>query len=90
MHGGGSRTIAIKGYVNFQSLDWAPDSKSLFIGSPGPSGAVLLHVNLDGEANSIWQQPQLSNTWGVPSPDGRHLAMLGMSWDANVWIIDNF
>ncbi|HEV2732024.1 MAG TPA: hypothetical protein VGV15_18480, partial [Terriglobales bacterium] len=74
----------------FLSLDWAPDSKSLYVGSSGPTGARLLHVGLDGETQPIWQQPQLSFTWGVPSPDGRHVAMLGISFDSNVWIIDNF
>jgi WD40 repeat protein len=90
VHSGQSRTVAIKDYVNLRSLDWAPDSKALFIGSAGPGGARLLHVDLNGYVQSIWQQPQLSYTWGLPSPDGRHLAMLGVSRDANVWIIDNF
>ena len=88
--GGEARTVAVKGYVNLDSLDWAPDSKSIFVGTWGPSGATVLHIDLNGNAQPIWHQPQPNQTWGIPSPDGHHLAMYGVSADANVWMIDNF
>ena len=28
-------------------------------------------------------------TWGIPSPDGRHIAISGVSAEANAWMIDN-
>ena len=28
--------------------------------------------------------------WGVPSPDGRHLAMLGWTRNSNVWMLEGF
>ena len=28
--------------------------------------------------------------WGAPSPDGRHLAILGGTQDSNVWMLENF
>ena len=90
VRGGGTRTIAIHGYVNLRSMDWAPDSKSMFIASSGPSGLVLLRVNVDGSARPVWQQSRSNDIWGIPSPDGRHLALSGFSSDANVWMIDNF
>jgi hypothetical protein len=88
--GGQARTVTVKGYVHLISCDWAPDSKSVFVGTWGPAGAAVLHIDMEGNAQSIWQQPVPSTTWGIPSPDGRHLAMYGTSWDANVWMIDNF
>jgi Tol biopolymer transport system component len=88
--GGQSRTITVKGYTNLSSLDWAPDSKSVFVATWGPSGATVLHIDLSGNVQPIWHQRQPSQTWGIPSPDGRHLAMYGVSADANVWMIDNF
>ena len=88
--GGEARTITVKGYTNLGSLDWAPDSKSVFVGTWGPSGTTLLHFDLNGNVQPVWHQPQPNQTWGIPSPDGRHLAMLGVSADANVWMIDNF
>jgi len=91
--GGEARTVTVKGYVNLNSICWAQDSKSLFVGTSGSIGATLLHVELDGNARPIWQQPyagERDGTWGIPSPDGRHLTVLGQSAEANVWMIDNF
>jgi eukaryotic-like serine/threonine-protein kinase len=91
--GGQARTVTVKGYVNLNSLDWAPDSKSMFVGTSGPAGSTLLHIDLNGNAHPIWRQPYRGGsygTWGIPSPDGRRLAVLGLSAEANVWMIDNF
>jgi serine/threonine protein kinase/Tol biopolymer transport system component len=88
--GGQARTVTVKGHIHLISCDWAPDSKSLFVGTSGPAGSTLLRIDLEGNAQPVWQQPMPSTTWGVPSPDGRHLAMFGTSIDSNVWMIDNF
>ena len=88
--GGKSQTITLKGHFLLCSLEWAHDSKSLFVGSERADGSAVLHVDLDGRAQAIWQQTQPDPTWGVPSPDGRHLAMHGTSVNANVWMIDHF
>jgi Tol biopolymer transport system component/predicted Ser/Thr protein kinase len=90
LHGDGTRTITVPGYLNLRSLDWAPDSKSIFMGTSGPGGSVLLHVKLDGSVQPVWQQSHSAQIWGIPSPDGRHIALSGRSADANVWMIDNF
>jgi hypothetical protein len=29
-------------------------------------------------------------TWGVSSPDGKHLAISGGNFDSNVWMIEDF
>jgi hypothetical protein len=88
--GSEARTITTKGYVNLDSLDWAPDSRSVFVDTWGPSGTTVLHIDLSGNVQPIWHQLQPIQTWGIPSPDGRHLTMFGESVDANVWMIDNF
>jgi Tol biopolymer transport system component len=88
--GGQARTVTVKGYVILNSCDWAPDSKSVFVGTYGPAGTTLLRIDLDGNSQPVWQQPEPTQTWGVPSPNGRHLAVFGTSRDANVWMIDNF
>jgi hypothetical protein len=87
---GEARTVTVEGYVNLTSLDWAPDSKSLFVGTWGPGGAVLLHVDVTGTAQALWQQAGPGQIWGIPSPDGRHVAIGGSSEDANIWMIDDF
>ena len=90
LDGGPAEIVTIKGYSDLQDLFWAMDSQSLFVSTGGPGGATLLHVDLNGHAQPIWQRPQTSWTWGFPSPDGRHLAIVADSSEANVWMISNF
>jgi serine/threonine protein kinase len=88
--GGQTRTITVKGNSELMELNWAIDSQSMFVSAVEPGAATLLHVDLNGDAQPVWQQPQPKLTWGFPSPDGRHLAILGTSSEANVWMIGNF
>jgi serine/threonine protein kinase len=90
LRGGETHTTPVRGYLNLRSLDWAPDSKSMFISTSGPGGALLLRVNLDGAARPVWQQSHSDQIWGIPSPDGKQIALKGTSLDTNVWMIDNF
>jgi len=85
-----TRTVFVKGYFNLESLEWAPDSKSLFVAAKGPNGATLLRIGLNGKLQPIWQQPQANQIWGIPSPDGRHIAIHADSVEADVWMLSNF
>ena len=85
-----ARTIHINGYSDLTDLNWAVDSRSLFVSSLGPAGATLLHVDLEGNAQPIWQQPQTTSFWGFSSPDARHLAISSESRETSVWMISNF
>lgn len=86
----GGQTITIKGHSDLLDLNWAIDSQSLFVSTLQPGGATLLHIGLDGDVRSVWQQPRSTHAWGIPSPDGRHLAMVGAGSESNVWMIGNF
>jgi eukaryotic-like serine/threonine-protein kinase len=88
--GGQTRTITVKDYHDLMDLNWATDSQSMFVSTLEPGSASVLHVDLNGEAQPVWQQPQSVFTWGFPSPDGRHLAILGSNSESNAWMIDNF
>ena len=90
LSGGPTRTITINGYSDILEFYWAIDSESMFVSTLAPGGAILLHVSLSGEAQPIWHRPQSSHTWGFPSPDGRHLAILNSNSESNVWMINNF
>lgn len=88
--GGQAHTVTVKGYVYLGFLAWAADSNSVFVATLGPTGTTLLRIDLKGNAQPIWQQRLPWQTAGFPSPDGRHVAMYGTSFDANVWMIDDF
>jgi Tol biopolymer transport system component len=89
--GGQTRMIMIKSYSDLNFLNWAIDSQSMFVSAVGSGGGTLLHVDLNGNAQPIWQQPRTTALgWGLPSPDGRHLAISSESSEANVWMISNF
>jgi hypothetical protein len=54
------------------------------------TSATLLYIDLNGHAAAVWEQKGSLETWGVASPDGHHIAILGSTVDSNVWMIENF
>jgi hypothetical protein len=81
--------IIIKHWNNFVTLDWAADGKGLFMCSLQP-GAVLLHIDLLGNAHVLWEPHGEHMVYALPSPDGKHAAMPFVSADVNVWMMENF
>jgi Tol biopolymer transport system component len=89
--GGSDREITVKGWPNLTGLDWSPDGKGLYVGSASPQARTLLYVDLQGNANVLWQfKGRGGHIWGVPSPDGRYLAILGSVYNSNVWMLEGF
>ena len=90
LDGSAPRDVKVKGWASLNSLDWATDGKGFFASSQSPQGATLLHIDLEGNAQALWTQKGSFQTWGVPSPDGKSLAILGATIESNVWMIENF
>jgi Tol biopolymer transport system component len=91
MNGEKIRDIEVTGARALNALDWAADGKGFYSGARlVQSGAVLVHIDMTGRAEVIWKQPGAEQVWGVPSPDGKHLAILGATRDSNVWLMENF
>jgi serine/threonine protein kinase/Tol biopolymer transport system component len=88
--GGPTRTMTPTGHSDLMDLSWANDSQSMFVSTLEPGGATVLHVDLGGNAQPVWQQSQSAFVWGLPSPDGRRLAISGSNSEANAWMIYNF
>lgn len=88
--GGPDREITVKSWPNISGLDWSPDGRSLFCGSRSQQGATLLRVDLSGSATILWQYKGALRIGGLPSPDGRYLAIFVFSLHDNLWIIENF
>jgi len=89
--GGEPRDLVVNGWSGFsEGPDWTPDGKGFYVGISSPKGATLLYIDLIGHARAVWEQKGSFRIWGVPSPDGRHLAILGRTVDSNVWMLENF
>jgi WD40 repeat protein len=83
--------LAVRGWNSFWSVDWSADGNALFVSCQTSQDTTLLHVDLRGEATALWHQKlNFVGTKGMPSPDGRHLAVAGWTTDSNVWMIENF
>jgi Tol biopolymer transport system component len=89
--GGSDREIAVKGRPRLTSLNWSPNGKGLFCGSYSPQGSTLLYVDLKGDARVLLQHKSAFGVvGGVPSPDGRYVAILGGVLSGNVWMLEGF
>jgi eukaryotic-like serine/threonine-protein kinase len=90
LEGKPERSIEVQGWAGFNSVDWAADSKSFFVSCQAPTSATLLHVDVEGHASPLWDQRGAWKTWATASPNGRYLALLGMTSSSNVWMIENY
>jgi hypothetical protein len=73
-------------------LHWSPDGKGLYCGSHSPPEVnALLYADLKGIARIVEQYKGSGGyLWGIPSPDGRYLAILNTVFNSNVWILEGF
>jgi DNA-binding winged helix-turn-helix (wHTH) protein/Tol biopolymer transport system component len=93
-----AKEITVKGWNNFQSINWAADGTGLFVSSTTNTGASVLRVDLSGNAHVLWEQKgnigpgvaPCSAPWALPSPDGRHLAIYEWNISSNMWLLENF
>jgi Tol biopolymer transport system component len=79
------------GRGDLQTIAWMADGKGFFATSWQPTASNLLYVTLAGKVKPLLQSSrrQWINT-PAPSPDGKYLAFQALTWDSNVWIIENF
>jgi eukaryotic-like serine/threonine-protein kinase len=91
LRGADTQEFTVKGWREMDNVFWAADGRGLYFSSPTPLGAALLRSDLAGNVQVLYQQGGgIHQTSGIPSPDGRHLAMLGWSLNGNIWMMDNF
>jgi serine/threonine protein kinase len=88
--GGVKQEVVVKGWDFLKSVRWTANGTGLLVSSYGELGAVMLHLDLQGNARLLWEHPGVVDIYGVPSPDGRHLAMRGWNVDTSLWLMENF
>jgi eukaryotic-like serine/threonine-protein kinase len=84
------RDIIVKGWAGLNSVDWAADGRALFVSSQSPTSSTLLRVDMEGNATPLWDQRGAWRTWAIAAPNGRELAINGMTSGGNVWMIENY
>jgi eukaryotic-like serine/threonine-protein kinase len=83
--------VLVEGWTNLYNLNWAADGKGWYICNAAVTGgSTFLHVDLQGHATVLQLPENLNKFWGVPSPDGRHLAYSRTTFTANAWLLENF
>ena len=88
--------IVVKKLNLGDAFDWAADGKGIFIDNSTPEGLALTYLDLQGNTHTVWEQKGNASAsggqsiWGIPSRDGRHLAINGWTENSNVWIIEGF
>ena len=96
---GSTRTIQIPGWSVLSGIDWAADSKSMWVGvqvlggSPfgGMGACALLRVGLDARIKTMSNEGDVCFGYAIASPDGHRLALFGAKADSsNVWLLQNF
>jgi Tol biopolymer transport system component len=89
LRGQPSQVIQMNGLNKMLTLRWAADGKGLYV-SNGVHGGTLSYIDLHGRAHVLWGNYGGSWTVGLPSRDGRHLAILGSTPSSNIWMMENF
>jgi Tol biopolymer transport system component len=89
LHGAIETEIAASGAQRLVSLEWSADGTGFYCGDMQPDTERLLHVQRNGPSQVLWSQPFLVDLFGIPSPNGRHLATFKINESANVWMVEN-
>jgi hypothetical protein len=90
---GVAQEVVVKDWPRLFSVDWSADGAGLLIPSATSNWGtpVLLFVDLQGKAHVLWEGEKYGPLgWAIPSPDGRHLALMRYVGESNVWMIENF
>jgi serine/threonine protein kinase/Tol biopolymer transport system component len=89
-----SYDVVVQGGHQLGAISWAADGNGWFVSSRSEGSITLLFVDLKGQAQVLWRQSTLlrflSETWGVPSPDGRYIAFTASTLSGDAWMMENF
>jgi Tol biopolymer transport system component len=91
LQGQATKQLRVKGWSNLLLPSWAADGKNLFLFSDNLQGRTLLEVDMQGNAQFLWEVPGASGeASSVSSPNVQHLAICAWTLKTNMWMIENF
>ena len=76
-------------------IDWAADGRSIWVGGYMGRGSWgtrsgIINMDLNGRVTELIKGYSPVILGGVPSPDGRHLALRANTQSSNIWLLENF
>jgi hypothetical protein len=84
------RELQVKDSPSLLNSSWAADGRALFVSASISGGYSLLRVGLDGKVQPLIANHSHDALLGLPTPDGRKLAIMAGSYNQNVWTMENF
>ena len=93
LHGQIIRKIPSPSLGELDWLNWSADQNGFFVTRKSESGNELLYLDFQGKASSLRKCVGGSlggGCEGLPSPDGRHLAIVDIDLSNNMWMMENF
>jgi Tol biopolymer transport system component len=92
---GTERYIPVSAAGLIMGMDWAADSKSVWVSAYMGRGAWgsrsgVLTVDLAGRVRVVLEGLDLGIWFAIPSPDGRRLALFEHRHSSNMWLLENF
>jgi Tol biopolymer transport system component/DNA-binding winged helix-turn-helix (wHTH) protein len=85
---GSERSVAVRGWTGIESIDWDANSKGIWATTSDEKENALLHVDLQGNARTVWRPKNKIVGWAIPSRDGKRLALNIRSVSANAWMLE--
>lgn len=88
---GKTRDVKYGGDWSPSGFAWEADGNGLLVGKNATArhGTILMHMDLQGNLRHLWKTAS-SFASGIPSPDGRRLAIGVSTTESNVWMLENF
>ena len=91
------RIVPVPGWAEIGGIDWAADGKNIWVGANRRTSSfgrldisALLKIDLDGTISTVLENSTVRFSGAIPSPDGRRLALFGVTDPSNVWLLQNF
>jgi len=90
LRGEPTRELQVQDSPSLLNSPWAADGKTLFVSASISGGYALLRVGMDGKTQPLIANHTPDVVLGLPSPDGRNLAVTAATYNQNVWMMENF
>ena len=82
------KLIPLPAGVGAQYLDWAADSKSIWVSAVSGEKRSLVNLDLNGQIKTAFDAEKPELGWAIPSPDGKRLAILQGTRTSNAWLVE--